>query len=417
MFAVNKTITVYVSLYSMSLWIAFISSIVTGQFNGDLVGIDVGLDNTTLFYIALFNQIIILAVPLLYKIVTHYKLSLGGYRFNININRFSLFMFIIITMNLVFFLTTGVGKVFSKETHPLAPLFVIIAPSGIFYFYYLISREKSGVLFFLNVFLYSSLEIMKGWTGFILVLAIFEMYFFILRHRNSKFLKIPFLFSILMPLLLLIFGGALNKHVFVLKNEIRGNYVNADELSYFDSISLLSSRLTNFSVSAGMYSRVESVVSTAKDQGEFTELKGFARRLFPGVIEDTGFRTLSNSTMLAFFPDYGEQSNVDTGVLMYYYVLFKADPYGAVFSILLSLFLLVSLVAFYRAISNNHNNINIFIFIMIFYLFYTASTEASFVRPYITGVIFFPLLFSIGVIKIRKKSLGDLGGEDKVRNV
>ncbi|AJJ84493.1 hypothetical protein A9312_00560 [Yersinia pestis] len=55
----NKTISLYISLYSIALWIGFFGCINTGFFSGDLKGVKVSLNNYELFVIAIIYQFII----------------------------------------------------------------------------------------------------------------------------------------------------------------------------------------------------------------------------------------------------------------------------------------------------------------------------------------------------------------------
>lgn len=235
--------------------------------------------------------------------------------------------------------------------------------------------------FFINVLLFVLLELLKGWSGFLLTIFMFEIYFYIKRNSSSRLLKIPFLFSITLPFILLLSGGFLYKHIYILKNDIRGISVVSDNLEYIDAVEMLSDRLTNFSTAAGVYSRYDSVVDIAKLQNEYAEIKGFFRPLVPNfIMENKSFSALNNSAMLAFFPDYRDDSSVDLGFVMYYYVLFESRVSDAFLSLFLSFFLCVVLSVIFKILSKNNQNINLLIFIMIFSLLYTSSNEMVFAR-------------------------------------
>lgn len=159
----NKTISLYISLYSIALWIGFFGCINTGFFSGDLKGVKVSLNNYELFVIAIIYQFIIFLSFLIFLIVTRYKFTLGKYCVEIVNFKFSILLFVVLIMHIAFVSYTGVGKVFGGNTNIFSPIFSITAPSAIFFFYYLIVRENAGKIFFINVLLFVLLELLKGW--------------------------------------------------------------------------------------------------------------------------------------------------------------------------------------------------------------------------------------------------------------
>ncbi|MDN0088603.1 oligosaccharide repeat unit polymerase [Yersinia nurmii] len=405
--SINKTITVFVSLYSLTLWINFIITVNTGKYNGDLMGIDVGQGVDDLFYIALLNQFFLLLAIVIFRLLNSKNVTIGNVYFFLNERRFSIFFFIIVVLSMIFFYSTGVGKVYSTKTHVLKPLFLIIEPGNIFFLYYLLVRKSSEKLFFINVGLYSILQISKGWTSFILMIGMFELYFFILKHNASRFFKIPLMFSLIVPVVLLACGGFVYKYAFLMKNEVRGVSVESVSLTYTDSITLLASRLSNYTISAGVNSRLDRVVSVVKQQGEFSELKSFAnfsKYFIPNSSNDVEARPLSNSVMLAFYPMFGAKySNVEIGMFTYYQTLFKVDACEAVFVAFITFFMLITLFFFYKIITNNNKHVELLLFCMVFYFLYTMCSPVYFIKPYITGVFLLPFLFMFGVFKIKKR--------------
>ncbi|WP_157882722.1 oligosaccharide repeat unit polymerase [Yersinia pestis] len=279
----------------------------------------------------------------------------------------------------------------------LVPYFLLQHPVLYSFSITLLLEKMPERFFFINVLLFVLLELLKGWSGFLLTIFMFEIYFYIKRNSSSRLLKIPFLFSITLPFILLLSGGFLYKHIYILKNDIRGISVVSDNLEYIDAVEMLSDRLTNFSTAAGVYSRYDSVVDIAKLQNEYAEIKGFFRPLVPNfIMENKSFSALNNSAMLAFFPDYRDDSSVDLGFVMYYYVLFESRVSDAFLSLFLSFFLCVVLSVIFKILSKNNQNINLLIFIMIFSLLYTSSNEMVFARGNIIILFYIPMLFYLG---------------------
>lgn len=398
----NKTILIYISLYSISLWISFFGCINSGFFSGDLDGIKISIDHYELLSIAIVYQLVIIFSYYFFRLVSRYNFTLGKLRIEIVKSRFSVLLFFILLIHILFFLYTGVGKVFGTNTNFFSPIFSMTAPSAIFSFYYLMVREYGGRLFYINLLLFTTLELLKGWSGFLLTIFIFEIYFYIKRNSESSMLKIPILYSIILPLIFLLSGGFIYKHVYILKNDIRGISISNDSFGYIDAVEMLSNRLTNFPTAAGVYSRFDSVVDIAKKQDEFAELKGFFRPIVPSfVMEDKKFSALNNSAMLAFFPDYRSDSSVDLGFVMYYYVLFESRIFDAYISLFLSFILGLMLCVVLKLLSGNNDNINLLIFIMVFSLLYTSSNEMVFSRGGLVILFYIPVLFMFGVAKLR----------------
>lgn len=399
----NKTIITYISIYSIALWVNVIGCMTTGYFSGDLNGIKIELDNSQLLLIAFINQLIIFISYPLFKFFTSREITIGNYFIEINKKRFSIFMLVILVIHIIYFKITGVGLVFGHATSPYSPLFSLIGPSGIFYFYYLFVRNGGGRIFALNVVLYSCLELMKGWSSFILILAFFELYFFIERYKDSKFMKMPFLFSLIIPVLLLVVGAGAYKYVYILKNEVRGIYLHDKSISYFGALEKLTSRLTYYSASAGIYSRLNTVVNISKKEDEFAEIKGFFRPIVPKfIMPNKDFKVISNTAMLAFFSDYPPNSGIDMGSLMYYWVLYEARPASAIFVAITSIICLIVLICFYRVISNNQESVNFLIFLMIFSMLYTTDLEVIFSGLYLKSLLFIPFLLFLGILHIKK---------------
>ncbi|CFU85061.1 oligosaccharide repeat unit polymerase [Yersinia pseudotuberculosis] len=400
--SINKTIVVFTSLYSIALWINFIVIINSGKYSADLQGIDVGINTNELLYIALVNQLFLLMAVFIFNILNSRNIKIGNLRFEFNKDRFSVFFFIILILNMVFFFSTGVGKVYSTKTHYLKTLFIILEPGNIFFLYYLIVRNTGSKLFFVNVVLYSILQISKGWTSFILIIGVFELYFFILRNNKSKLFRLPFIFSVIIPLLLFTGGSVAYKYAFLVKNEIRGSSVESVSLDYIGSTVLLASRLSNYNVAAGFYSKLDDVVNVVRAQEEFSELKSFSQYFLPVRPNEIEARPLSNSSMLAFYPTFGAKySNVEIGMFTYYQILSNVDIYEAVFVLFITFFMLLFFFSFYKLIANNEN-VELLLFIMVFYFLFSMCSPTYFIRPYALGVLFIPFFVVFGILKIKR---------------
>lgn len=106
------------------------------------------------------------------------------------------------------------------------------------YIYYIYYREydiKKKFLFYINLFLYSFIEIKNGWSGFIFTFFLIELYFYV-RKKNINILQIIFTFGV---------GNFMYKYYQPIKFKFRGLDYN-QEFTLVESLSKLMPRLNHF---------------------------------------------------------------------------------------------------------------------------------------------------------------------------
>lgn len=399
----NVIVASFLSLYSIALWLSVLSVLTSGVYGGDLFDISIGgkAESHEIIVMGFIMQLIMVLLYLIFVRLSKVKVYFGSLNCTISSKKFGYILFFISVAHIFFVIQTGVGRVFSNATHPLSPIFSLTNPAAVFYFYYLLSRQSvNKLLFFINVILFFSLQLLKGWTGFILPVFFIELYFLYERKKNKKsFFSNRFVYIIGIPIVVFFIGGAVYKELFFVKNEIRG--VAVSDINYIDAVSKLSSRLTNFPVSLATYIEQDKIL--LNNESNLNELRGFIRPIVPsGVMSDKDFRVLNNYVMTVFFSDYQSNSSVDIGFVMYYYLLFNMDAIDALISVLLSLSLFFVFFCFIKIISENNFNMNLLIFFVMFSFFYTVSNEMVFSRQYLMIFVHFLILIIFGALKINK---------------
>ena len=253
---------------------------------------------------------------------------------------------------------------------------------------------------------FSLLQIIKGWTGFVLIIFFMELYFFYINSKKKRrfLFSNRFFYVLIVPLSILFLGAFVYQGLYVLKNNVRD--VAVSKITYSESISLLANRLTNFPISLGAYVKQDQILSSYIKSSELNELRGFVRPILPAsLMNDKSFRAINNSVMLPFYASYQESSSVDVGFAMYYYLLLRADPVDAIFSLCLTCFLFGMCVLLIKLFSSNSKDLDLLVFFIAFSIIYTVSNEMVFSRQYLMMIVYFFVMVLLGVVKFRKRSV------------
>ncbi|CDG15879.1 oligosaccharide repeat unit polymerase [Xenorhabdus doucetiae] len=397
----KNSIITFIILFSIALWCGFIGRATTNEYGGDLLGVKIQdtINISDMLFVVFLCQLSYIIAYVVYNFFLKRNFSIKtGVNAVINIKRFSVIMFFILIFHVVFVLVTGVGKIGSTATNPLSPIFAATNPQGVFFLYYAISRKRGGKLLFTNLALFFLLQLSKGWTGFILLLFFIE-----LSHQFSKrnFLEKNRKFIVVFLPVLIIFGGAyIYQYLYIVKNHIRGFEVT--EINYGKSLQLFTDRLTNYSVALGAFAEQDRIIEQSRSD-YFLETKGFFRPILPtSLMSDKNFRTINNSVMLAYFPDYPLNSSVDVGIFMYSYLLLKSRPLDASFNFILTSVILFFLIKTIKFLFKNHYSSNIVIFYIIFYVFYTCSSEVILSSQYLMLFFYIPIFLLFNILKFKK---------------
>ncbi|MDE1482437.1 oligosaccharide repeat unit polymerase [Xenorhabdus bovienii] len=402
----KNSIITFIILFSIALWCGFIGRVTTNEYGGDLLGVKIQdtINISDMLFVLFLCQLSYIIAYVVYKFFLKINFSIKtGVTAVINIKRFSVIMFFILIFHVVFVLVTGVGKIGSTATNPLSPVFAATNPLGVFFLYYAVSRKYGGKLLFINLALFFLLQLSKGWTGFILLIFFIE-----LAHQFSKrnFLeKNRKLVVVLLPVFIIFGGSYIYQYLYIVKNHIRGFEVT--DISYSKALQLFTDRLTNYSVALGTFAEKDRIIEQSRSD-DLLETKGFFRPISPtSLMPDKNFRTINNSVMLAYFPDYPLNSSVDVGIFMYSYFLLKSRPLDASFNFILTSIVLLFLIITIKILFKGHYSSNIVIFYIIFYILYTCSGEVIFSSQYLMLFFYIPILLLFNALEFRKKLIRD----------
>jgi len=258
-------------------------------------------------------------------------------------------------------------------------LFAIFSPEAFLPVYYLLCREnkykKTKKLFYLNILLFSIFKLLQGWSSFILVLVFLELH----TRFGWKKLKVRAVaLSFVLPLLIIVVGGGVYKHIYAFKNEMRGVVVN--ELSYTEGGVHLASRLSMAPVALAAYDRNESLVKIFNNDSYFMkEIQGLFLPLLPSVImPDKDFSPLGNNILEVYYPKITKTTSSNMGLVMYLSTIFLSDTLQALLYIFITLLLLLIAKVFLDTIEQERNQLEFIFFLLLINVVDIASLEIVF---------------------------------------
>ena len=165
----------YLGLSISALVFSLIGVFITGRIGGEFEGFDVTIESYEVLSIFIINIVSLFMVYGLYCYSTK-KRIVKKYLLKFNVKYADKIVFVLLVVQVIYTLNTGVGVVGSKNENAYSYLFALISPVPIFYIYYFIARERASLVFYLNVSLFMSTQIVQGWSGFILFLFFCALY-------------------------------------------------------------------------------------------------------------------------------------------------------------------------------------------------------------------------------------------------
>lgn len=356
-------------------------------------------------YIVSMLVIIILGYFLMlfiYKYTKNKKILLfKNKRVVFNKNRFSfLFLFFSISQ-IIFFLYTGVGKVGGDATSPLSFIFSMFNVNCLFGLYYFLCRDcDNKFIYIINIILFSILQLMKGWSGFLLTIFFYEIFFYFKRKPRRSFknyAKVMFF-----PILAILVGGKIYQYVHAYKNLIR---FNAEiENTYLDGITLLLSRLSFFPVSIGAFQNTSIIKELYfNNYVPLREIQALFRPLLPGfIMPDKDFRIIGNLVVQSFFPDVTSSTSSNFGIISYLQLLFNINFVEFVCYIVVCIFLLIFTKSFLDSVEGKKGDLNFLYFILLLNLYEIGSLEMVFGYGILPIIFFIPLFIIFKVVVIKR---------------
>ncbi|PMG31171.1 hypothetical protein BCU94_09490 [Shewanella sp. 10N.286.52.C2] len=397
----------YITLYFVTTIISLIQTIGNKKFPGELYREIRMISDFEVFAISFFNLVGFVLCYLLYKVFVKFRVRASiGVKYNFR--RLSWLLSVILVLQISFLMATGVGRVTFGEpaTSPYSTLFALIKPDPFVFLYFLIIRNKKDFSytsenhFSLNIIFYCLLKLLQGWSSFFFIFFVLEC---CVRFRHSKYFGRKMV--MLIPLTVIFIGGLVYQQIFVLKNQIRGNN-SMQNISYFQAVEHLSSRLSMNATSLGAYQNTDKIVSLYKaEELDFKESKALLRPLIPSKFMDKEFRNLNNNIMHSYTPTLTAGTSSDFGFAMYYYILYKSSKFDFITSILLTMSLIAFAKIYFDTMSNGTPILDFLFFLILFKFTYTVSLEnvigQGFV-PYLYLTVFMWLFGGVKFIRTRK---------------
>ena len=279
--------------------------------------ITVGLSNLYITLLFFFNIVLYVLLIQTFFLIQKKRLVISQ-KINVYFSRYKLelFLLVIILAKLFFQLKTGVGKAAGEWQHnKFSVIFNFFNIDTLFIIYYLSYRTNINKKFIIIVIAFSALQILSGWTGFILNLVLLEIFCNINSKQVIKYL-------LLLPLIFFI-GALAYQFMYPLKMFIRlGVY---ETITYGEALIKLIERLSWFSHACVGIQNSDEIVKLYRNYSySGTEIKAFFRPFTPSFLfPNKDFRSVNNLLMNSVYPDLKGTTSSNFGQLAYLYNLIK----------------------------------------------------------------------------------------------
>lgn len=392
-----------IMLYIISHTVLALYMMFNRKYAGEAKGINtLMVDNLSIFTLLLVT---ILGYIILYWFYKKTRLKKPCFKFlllnlELNIRKMHYFFFILVVAQLLFFIYTGVGRVYGSATSSISFIFSFLSVDSLFLFYYVLGREKRKI-YLLNILLFSALELMRGWTGFILDILVIEMYFYF-KNRKKNILD-PILISTI-PTALILFGGKIYQYVFQFKNYIRYNswFLKID---YIEGLVQLTSRLSFFPLSVSVFQNFRIIKELYLAENIFLkDIQAMFRPLLPRFIMPfKEFRTLNNAFKQAIYYDITNKTSANVGFIGYTFQLFYTEFFTGVVWLFLMTMMFLIISSIIRSAEQYKGQLNILYFLLLINIYQIATLETVYSYGYIRLFYLIPFMFLFKIIRVRKR--------------
>ncbi|HIH0818388.1 TPA: oligosaccharide repeat unit polymerase [Vibrio cholerae] len=370
----------------------------TGEFSGfDIIN----LTKIDVFFYYIMSILSLVLVVLVYACFKRFKIGgVNGYRLEYNEKRLHYTLFVVIFLQIAFLINTGVGRVLSNATSVYSPIFSLLDPSVFFIFYFILYRKLATKLFLFNVFLFLSWKLLQGWTGTFLTLFLCEAWYRVSMIKSRRFKGTLYL---LIPITVICIGSIVYKFAYPIKNEIRG--LDSSPITYSESISKLSSRLSYFPIAIGAADNLTTLKKLfLSDEITMKEVVAIGRPILPSfIMQNKDFRSLSNNVVQLHYPNVTYSTGSNMGLYMYLKTIYYID---ALQFISISILLIVSTLCI-KVLCDlselERGGLNFFMFLYLSQVVDVAVVENLVGYNFIKLLIFLAFLFIINQIGFRRK--------------
>lgn len=375
------------------------------KYYGDVEG---AAYNLSTFQVSLYLLIFVmlwLGMYYFYCITKKNKGSNRGIKCFVN-PKINYFLIIWFSIYILYTLNTGIGKAGSNNNaNRYSIIFSMFDINVIFPIYYILFRcnKKYRKLFIINVILYCVLKLMQGWTGFIVNIFMYELFFYYRnRHSQKNVIKSIFLVTFI------IFGGAfLYRIMYPLKMAIRYNYQFTMKMTipYSESLSKLTSRFSTFCRGTYVLYNMDSIKYWYIGENKFLlEIQDSIRSIVPrAVMPDKDFMSMSACTFASIYNERMLGSSSSPGIFPYIVTLFYCDPISGVIWLLQFIIYYLVMRKIYSSLEVERNGqMDILYFQLIISMLITGSINVNFTQQAMKLIFIVPVLLMFGMIKLRR---------------
>lgn len=390
------------SIYLMSLVVAGTAMTVGENYTGELKHFRLGVSSFEVFLLFFLIGVGFFLTYFFYIYTKNKKFYLTRSRWHINLRRLCFFYLFLLVINLIFFINTGVGLAGGNKTNHFSFILSPLNVGIIFPIFYILCRKSnvSKILFWLNVLLFTVLNLLKGWTGFLFLIAILEMYFFLQSRKFCSASRV--IIILLVPALFFLVGGKIYQYLYPYKFQVRG--IGVVEVNYDEAVMHLVDRMNFFPIAVGAYEKNKKINELYFQDGvEYKEIQGLFRPLAPRfLMPHKEFRSLNNNSKQAFVLDLSDKTSNDIGFIMYGITLFSIDMLGGAAWLVLSVVLIFIVKFTLDSLEQFRGQFNVLYFLLLLKLYQTASLEVVFGNGYLYLVYILPVFYLLGVIKLKR---------------
>lgn len=392
----------YISLYVIALLLLGFATMATGETYGE--AINVVLPGWEIFVLMLVYLLTYVAAYQIYR-VTYYRLP--GIKqipkMQMNQKKIHTFYFICLVVSMAGTVFFQVGRLGAQVTTRFSFLFSILKFSEFFPLYYVAARNKKAKLYWVNIAFFCVLRTAQGWMGWVLTVAVLELYF---RIKDGGWIARIFYKckSQLMAVAAILAGGVMYWLLIPLREAIRyGGKMEYYTITFWESMRRLVERLNNFPVYTSAWQNAETIAAFYHKQSILlAEFKSMFAPVVPSfLMPNKDIRVLGNLVQQAMWPTLENGTSTGFGFLMYWYTLLKCDFVD--FMVCAITFIIGSIVtcAILKAFDNKDHDMRILWFIYLVSVAGGSSLSQLFGYGYLAALYLVVIMLLCGVIKYK----------------
>lgn len=390
----------YLFIYVFSLLLIGVATLVTGETYGE--AINVHLDRFTLCILLILYLLTYVLTYWIYRRTQNNFIHIRVPKFKINKKRIHIFFFCCLIISAIGTMIFGVGKLEAVVTTNFGFLFNLIKFSEFFPIYYVVARDEKKKLYWINIVLFCLIRTIQGWSGWIMTVAVLELFF--QEKKHGLIGKLFRLFKAkIMSLAAIVFGGLTYYYISPLKNAIRYNIsMKWFRLTFFESFTALVERFCNFAVYTSAWQNVRGMTLMYNMQGiELAEFKSIFIPLVPSVLmPNKNIRSMGNIVQQAMWPTLENGTSTGYGFWMYWYTLFRCDFVD--FIVTFITFIVGCLLTFsiLKSFDNEDHDCRILYFMFLVSIANGTGVSQLFGYGYLASIYLIVPMVLFGVIKI-----------------